>query len=345
MTVRIIQVGLGGWGQDWARSVVPKEKSVTPVAWVEMDAETLAQAQKRLHLPEENGFTSLEQALEHVEADAVLITASLPGHVSNAITALKAGKHVLMEKPFAPTLVEARQVVDLATSQDRVLMISQNYRYSPVVSKVTELVREQRLGPVSSVNLDFRRYANNSGTPDTNRHYRIWQPLLVDMSIHHFDLMRVILGQEPEEVICKTWNPSWSQFVEDASAAATITFDGGTVVNYRGSWISPGPQTNWGGEWHMECENGEIVWTARGEYPEQILLRPLGKNPQTIKIPEMEYIDRSGTLHAFAHAVLSGEPVESSGRDNLKTLALMFAAIESARSGLPVDIARTEISV
>ncbi len=343
MTVRLIQVGMGSWGKSWATRVVAQNKAVEPVAWVEIDAVALERARQQLSLPAERCFLSLDEALAQVDADAVLITASLPGHVPNATTALQADKHVLMEKPFAPAVSEARQLVALAEQHKRVLMISQNYRYAPAVRKVIDLVHEQVVGSIGSVNIDFRRNAN-AAPIETNRHYHIWEPLLADMAIHHFDLMRAVLGQEPRLIYCKTWNPSWSHFDEPPSATMTITFDAGTVVSYRGSWVSPGPQTNWSGDWRMEGERGELVWTSRGDQPDRVLLRPLNKRPRAVRLPELEHLDRAGSLQAFVQAVRSGEPPETSGRNNLNTLAFMFAAIEAARSGLPVEIARSEAS-
>lgn len=343
MAIRLIQVGLGGWGQNWFRDVVSRSKAVEVAAWVEIDANALADAQQRLNLPKERCFLQLEEALAAVDADAVLITASLPGHVPSARAALTAGKHVLVEKPFAPTLAEARDLVTLAEERQRILMVSQNYRFGSAVQKTRELVRQQVLGPVSSVEIDFRRSANN--VPVANhRHYQLWHPLLVDMSIHHFDLLRYILGQEPRQVMCTTWNPTWSNFVEPPAAALTIALDGGTVVSYRGSWISQGPMTNWSGEWRMDCEGGQIAWTGRGETPDKVHLRPSGKRLRAVKLPALEYVDRAGSLQAFAQAVESGEAPESSGRDNLKTLALMFAAIESAAHGSPVTLSDEVLS-
>ena len=65
------------------------------------------------------------------------------------------------------------------------------------------------MGAVGSVTVQFRKYANTAPRA-TNTHYRIRQPLLMDMSIHHYDLMRYVLGQEPRHVYCKAWNPAWS---------------------------------------------------------------------------------------------------------------------------------------
>jgi predicted dehydrogenase len=88
----------------------------------------------------------------------------------------------------------------------------------------------------------------------------------------------------------------------------------------------------------MECEQGEIIWTSRGELPEYVQVRPRGKRVRTIKLPDYPLTDRSGSLNAFVQAVQSGQEPETSGRDNLKTLALMYATIEAASSNRPVRL-------
>lgn len=337
MTIRIVQVGMGGWGRDWAAHIVPQVKEIEPVAWVDLDAPTLELARTRLSLPAECCFLSLEEALDKVQCDAVLITASLPGHVPNAVLALQAGKHVLMEKPFAPSVEEGRQVVELAERQGRTLMISQNYRFNPSVRAAVEAVREKIVGQVGFVSLDFRRYSN-SAPREGHRHYQLRHPLLLDMSIHHFDLMRLVLGEEARTVTCTGWNPPWSNFVEFPAASATITFASGTQLSYRGSWISTAPQTNWSGDWVMECEAGEISWTSRGEIPERVSVRPLWKRLRTLKLPEIQYLDRAGSLNAFANALINNTEPECSGRDNLHTIALMFAAIQAVETNQLVTL-------
>lgn len=340
MRLRLIQAGMGGWVQNWALNVLRPSDDVDVVGFVDADAATLAEARARLGLAPERCYTSFERALAEAKADAVLVTASLPGHIPLTRAALAAGKHVLLEKPFAPTLAEAREAVAAAEAAGRILMISQNYRFFPAPRAVAALVQAATLGPVGAVSVDFRRYAN-SAPVEGNRHYTIPHPLLIDMAIHHFDLMRLVLGREPREVVCQTWNPPWSNFANPAAAAMTVTFDGDVVVNYRGSWVSPSPATAWAGEWRMECARGELSWTSRsgGVDPlsaERVAVRPLGKRAQRVQLPALAHIGRAGILAAFVRAVRTGEEPETSGRDNLRTLALMAAAIQSAASGAPV---------
>src|SRR5712664_2820559 len=111
----------------------------------------------------------------------------------------------------------ARQLVELAAAKRKVLMVCQNYRFFPAARKVAQLVHEARLGKLHEVSIDFRRYSPGIGK-GRSRHHSEDQPLLVDMSIHHFDLLRLILDREPERIYCETWNPQWSGFSGPSAA-------------------------------------------------------------------------------------------------------------------------------
>src|SRR5215216_2113272 len=222
MSLRIVHVGLGGWGQDWEENALPRAKGIEPVAWVDADATTLTAARKRLALPADRCFPSLAAALDAVDAEAVLITTPVGAHVPVAIEAIAAGKPVLVEKPFAPTVAEARQAVEAAEARGLVLMVSQNYRFFPAPRAVADLIAGGEIGPVGAITVDFRR--NVTAATGSPRHLALAHPLLADMAIHHFDLMRMILGREPRSMSCQTWNPPWSPFAADAAATATVVF-------------------------------------------------------------------------------------------------------------------------
>ena len=105
--------------------------------------------------------------------------------------------------------------------------------------------------------------------------------------------------------------------------------------------MSPGPQTAWAGEWRIDCSGGEIAWTSRdnnGASVDRVTVRPLGKRARRLELPTHLPIDRAGRYRAFARSITTGEQPESSGRDNLGSIALTYAAIEAATTGLPVMI-------
>ena len=262
--LRIVQVGMGFWGRDWARMVVPEVPEVELVGCVDSDPEALALLQEEARVSPQLCFTSLDQALEATGPDAVLVTTTLAAHAPITRAALEAGLPVLCEKPFTDTLECAQELVDLAEAKRVTLMVSQNYRFFPAVRTVARLVHERALGDLYEVSIDFRR--NDPAPPNPpKRHHTEAHPLLVDMSIHHFDLLRLILAGEPLEVLCEASNPPWSGYQGPPMAVSAMLFDGGVAVSYRGSWISAGPETAWAGEWSMEFERGQLFWTSRGE--------------------------------------------------------------------------------
>ncbi len=340
MALRLVQVGMGGWGQDWAKNVLPNVPEIEVVAHVDAAAETLAAARKAVGFPEKRGFASLDAALAATDADAVLVTVPLAAHVDVALAALAAGKHVLVEKPFAPTLADAQRVVDAGDAAGLTLMVSQNYRNFPAPRAVAALIASGELGPVGAVHVDFRR--NYNKLPNNARYYAIPNPLLLDMAIHHFDLMRLTLGAEATHVFCRAWNPSYSDFADNATATATIDFPGGAVAIWRGSWISSGPPTVWGGEWRVECEGGEIVWVSRGDGgtpdSDRVTVRPLGGTERELDLAPTEPHGRAGVVTAFAAAIAAGTEPETSGRDNLGTLGIAEAAITSVGTGAIVPL-------
>jgi predicted dehydrogenase len=342
MTLRLIQLGLGGWGRNWVEEVTRATPGVEPVAWVEIDPGARAQAIEVLALPPDRVFATLEAAQAAVTADAALVTVQLAAHAAVTRQALEAGLHVLVEKPFTDSLEEACALAALAEQRQRALMVSQNYRWFPAPRLARELLREGAIGALVAGYLDFH-FLFGPGY----RSFALQEPLLSDMAIHHFDTLRFVLDDEPLEVTCQSWSEPDSPFKGRPAAIATIRFAKGPLVSYRGSWISRGPITPYGGHWRLDGTRGTIEFAFRGAFEQRekldrlTLYRP-GRRPEKPKLPAMAHKDRAGTLTAFARWIEQGEAPEavSGAEDNLKSLALMFAAIRSARQdGRPVSIA------
>ncbi len=341
--VRLLQVGLGPHGRNWARQVIPNIGEVELVAYVDKDRYALDALRAETDVPKERCFESLKEAIATTQPEAMLNTTALPAHVPLTTAALEAGLHVLVEKPFAPTVGEAEQLVEAARVRGLVLMVSQNYRFFPAPRAIAAMVHESALGKLYEISIDFRRYST-AGPHGRGRHHMEEQPLLVDMSIHHFDLLRLILSREPQRIYCEAWNPEWTSFTGPSVAVASIVFEGGVVVSYRGSWISAGPVTPWAGEWRMEFENGEVTWTSAADSDvtqDRVVVRTRDGDVRTVALTAMPRTGTWGTVTEFAEAIRAGREPETSGRHNVGTVALMEAAVESAARREPVTIHRT----
>lgn len=338
--LRLIQVGMGGWGRDWHRRVLTQTRNVNVVGFVEPLPAALEAFRRESGVEGSICHHSLPDALGQAGAEAVLVTASLPGHAYSIRSALEAGLHVLTEKPFVATIDEGRELVALAKKQKRVLMVSQNYRFFPAPRKVQEIVRSQRLGRLGVIHVDFRK---NHVAYHKSRlaHFGLPDPLLVDMAIHHFDLMRMLADSDALRIRCRSFNPPWSHYTHHAAADAAVEMKNGVVVNYRGSWVSPGPSTGWAGTWGLEFEKGFLRFDSRldetGEGDSLESLR--GSGPaKPVRLPATKKADRHGSLAAFVHAVRTGEQPETTGADNLGSLALTYGSVAAAASGGWEDI-------
>jgi predicted dehydrogenase len=342
--MKLIHVGLGNWGLDWEKHALPwVADTVERVAIVDEHEPTLARAQTTLALPDERCFASLDDAIAATDAELVLITAPMVAHVPLAIEALEAGRHVLVEKPFAGTVAEAQRAVATADRTGRTLMVSQNYRFYPAPRTAAKIVASGSLGAAGSVHVDFRRWSNDAEY-EMSRHYRFPHPLLFDMAIHHYDLMRMVLGQEAVEVYARDTSPSWSKFDEEAEALLIVTFANGQILSYRGSWVSSGDPTHWAGKWRMEFAGAELSWTSRagadiGAGGDIVQVRHRGAKPVTQPMEKLPLLGRSMGLRQLVGCIEAGAEPESSGRANLGTVAIMEAAVRSAESGRVEQVA------
>jgi predicted dehydrogenase len=342
MSLRLIQLGLGGWGRNWVEEITRAMPGVEPVAWVEIDPAARARAIELVPLPPERVFASLKEAQAAVPADAALVTVQLAAHAAVVREALEAGLHVLVEKPFTETFGEAQALVELARARGRVLMVNQNYRWFGAPRLARELLAKGAIGRLIACYLDFH-FLFGPGY----RGFELEEPLLSDMAIHHFDSLRFVLEDEPLNVVCRSWSEPGASFKGRPAAIATIRFAKGALVSYRGSWISRGPITPYGGNWRLDGTAGTIEFGFRGpgdqrENVDRLTLYRPGRRPERPKLPELPFKDRGGALSAFAGWIATGKPTDaiSSAEDNLKSLALMFAAIRSAKEdGRPVPIA------
>src|SRR2546423_6888298 len=106
------------------------------------------------------------------------------------------------------------------------------------------LVRQRELGELHGIGIDFRRDYSSPPKPRFRLHADP-QPMLVDMSIHHFDLLRLVLGREPDRLLCAAANAGIGGFAGPPTPATSLFFRD-VPVRYRASWIRTRAQTPWG---------------------------------------------------------------------------------------------------
>jgi predicted dehydrogenase len=342
--LRLIQVGVGGWGETWLqRSVASPTWDL--VAIVDRDPKALDAAIAAHNLNSKIAFRSIKDAAKSIAADAVLVVVPAAMHLAVAREAFEAGLHVLSEKPMADTMANAHRMVQAARESGKTLMVSQNYRFRRAALVVTEIMKAGWLGRVGHANVTFRKEIYFTKPPKPHE-FALYE-FIRDGGIHHLDQIRGLLLCEPRKVYGHAYNPTWSWFKEPPMVNAIIELEGGGVVEYFGSWTARGRQTTFDGDWYIECERGQIDFRENRVliHPEETWLTIqmdgfLERNGwMEAEIPMDTPEDRTYVLEEFGRCLNERRAPPTSGEDNLKSLALAFALRDSALHGEPKMIA------
>jgi len=260
-------------------------------------------------------------------ADAVLVTTPPATHHDVAATALRAGFPVLVEKPLATGMADARALVALADEAGQTLMVSQNYRYARLARAPREAISAGLVGTVLAVRIAFRRDTRTLFPPGEFR-YTMDHPLVLDMAIHHFDLVRAITGEEPVSVMARSWRVPDSPYLGDPTCAALIGLGSGATVTYDGDWATHGPETGWNGNWEILGSDGRLTWRD-----DQVHVHRWLGGPVLVPDPGGPADGRDGVLAEFAASLAEGRQPETSGADNLRSLGLILACVRSIELG------------
>ncbi len=333
--LRLIQAGVGGMGQAWWKGAITGHPDVDVAAIVDINPEPLNEAGDALGVPVDRRFNDLAQAIRAVQADAVLTVTPPAVHIKHAELAFANGLHLLTEKPIGGTLTEAVRMVQMADRADRLLMVAQNYRYSRAAQTLARLVREKPLGEIGHGQIDFYIPGDFRGSFREKMQY----PLLVDMAIHHLDLIRAITGRNIIGMTADTFRPKWSWYEHHPGLKMLMRLEGDMPFSYSGDWSARGHCTTWNGAWRLQCAQGCIEYTHEGKI---ILTRNEfwheGQQAEEVPLDEVPAEGQRALLDRFVEAVRTNTPPETNGRDNLWSFAAVSAGVLSAEEGRSVNV-------
>jgi predicted dehydrogenase len=327
--LRLIQVGAGGMGKAWLRTI-KANPDVELVGLVDLDLE-LAEAAAKDH-----GFDSLAigrtvtEVASNSRPDAVINVTVPVAHHAVSTESLFLGLPVLSEKPAAPTVAEALSIAASAEAAGQLLMVSQSRRYYRNLVAYKAAIGQ--LGDVAVLTNQFFKGVHFPGFRETMDF-----PLLIDMAIHPFDVARYLLDADPVSVYADSFNPPWSWFAGDAAASVTFEFAGGARFLYSGSWVANGVETSWNGDWRASTAAGTALWDGEGvpriaSNTENESAHEFAAGPE---IPE----EIAGSLAEFVRVLRSGEEPSGEIHSNVHSLAMVEAAVLSATTGQRVLIA------
>lgn len=324
---RIVQVGVGGMGQVWT-ALVAESSYWEASAYVDNSKSNLMAAATRHGMPKPRCFRDVQSALQSVEADALLDVTPQQFRKEVCLAAFGSGLDVLCEKPLADTMSNALDLVRAAEAAGCTLMVAQNYRYQAIMQTARRFIAQGRLGAVGYVGVSFHKGPHFGGYRE-----EMVYPLLLDMSIHHFDLLRFLLDADVVAVQGQSSSAPWNWNRGDATLMAQLEMSTGVVVNYLGSWVSTGWETDWNAHWRIEGSKGVLM--IEGE-----VLYFSDKAGHRRKVPLIKYplSHQACLLDLFAKSLDKGTMPETSGINNLNSLGTTHAMVRAVEEQRRVSV-------
>jgi predicted dehydrogenase len=338
--MNVVLVGCGAMSKAWLVAV-SQAAELNIVGLVDLDADRARARAREFDLAGAVIGTNLDAVLEQTRPEAVFDVVVPAARRDVAFSAFAHHCHLLTEKPLADSLDNARAIIAAARHANRIHAIVQNRRYVANVRRIRRFLDSGAIGAPTSIHADFFVAPHFGGFREDMRHV-----LLIDMAIHTFDAARYMVNGEPRRAYGQEWEPSNSWYRQGSSAAAIFEFANGPVFTYRGSWCADGFRTSWESAWRIVGERGSLLWDGFEDLRAEVV-RPIREGMfdrvEPITVPPLDPIDRVGghlgVIQDFVRAVKTGTEPETHGSDNIKSLAMVFGAIESAETGGPVEIA------
>jgi predicted dehydrogenase len=337
-TLSAVLVGCGGMSRAWL-SAADERADLEIVGLVDIDKKNARRRAEEYRLGNALIGDDLKAVLNEVNPDVVFDVTIPAAHTNVTVTALRHGCHVLGEKPLSDSMANARRSLRAAEKADKIYAVIQNRRYTPHIRRLRRLLAKKPLGQLTTVNCDFYIGAHFGGFRDRMEHV-----LLLDMAIHTFDQARLITGADPVSVYCQEWNPAGSWYDHDASAICIFEMSDGLIFTYRGSWCAEGLNTSWECDWRIVGTKGSATWDGGEGIRAQAVKKGGGfhSDMRELAVPDLSTRDRvgghAGLIDEFVSCVRSGRTPETVCTDNVKSLAMVFAAIESAQKGKKVPV-------
>jgi UDP-N-acetylglucosamine 3-dehydrogenase len=306
-------IGAGFWGKNHAR--IFKELEETELlAFYDINAERAKSAAEQFGV---KAYTSIGKLLKRRDIEAVSICVWSVNLAKETLTALKSGKHVLVEKPMATNVKQAKKLLETAEEKGLYLTVGFLMRFIPGIQYMKNAIEDKTIG-----NLVCATAKRVSEWPE-----RIGDVGVVkDTAIHDIDIMRYLFGEEPIAVYAKTGSMKYTKFEDYAQIM--LTFEGGKSAFIESNWLTP-------------YKTRSLVVTGsraimKLDYITQDLTIEDAKETRQPRYLWQEPLKLE--LKHFANCVLKKEKPIITGVDGLKALQIADAALKSSAIGKAVKL-------
>lgn len=342
-TKKGILIGCGGFGAHWCQfplTYLKEHSRAELVAAVDVQAEALKHPQEQLGLAAERCYTDLRTALQaHAgEADFAIVVVPPAYHEAVIDAVLEYPLDILSEKPIADTMEATVRIYQKVRAAGRKMSVDMSHRADHDKQSLEHHIKSGDYGRLDYLvgrnTWDLRKF------PDWGAfRYKIPNTLLIEGTVHHFDIVRALAGANARTVHAVTWNPPWTDFEGDCNGLILMEMENGVRVFYEGALANASELNGWGQDyWRAECEGGTLELSERqlrvvrggqwGDGRSCVERKLEAGGPWGVTLNALQFVEW-----------LEGGPAPMTHlEDNLQCCALLFAAIESAETKQVVDV-------
>ncbi|MGI6465623.1 MAG: Gfo/Idh/MocA family oxidoreductase [Methanobacterium sp.] len=311
--VNVGVVGVGAMGHNHVR-VYTRLKNANLLAVSDLMKGTLAEVSKKYNTV---GFVDYDNVLKMPEIDAVSVCVPTTYHYEVVMSAIEQGKHVLVEKPIAFTLKEAKDMVKAARKQGVKLATGHVERFNPAVLEAKKLLREKLIGEVVSVS------AKRVG-PFPPRIKDVG--VTIDLAIHEVDVMTYLMDSPVSKVYAHVGSRLEKCEYED-HAEIMMEFYNNAIGMLEVNWLTPYKKRQ------LEVTGTDGIISL--DYIDQTV-EIFGKNARNVRVPHREPLMEE--LNSFLNAILLDEKPKITGEDGIHALKTVLASMKSAKEKTPIKI-------
>jgi predicted dehydrogenase len=345
--VGMIGIGVIGCGSISIRRHIPEYDSREDCRLVGYYDPIVERAQKMADQYGGKVFETLEDLLGDKDIDAVSVCTSNKYHAPVTLAALKAGKHVLCEKPMATSAEAAQAMIDTARKEGKFLMIGHNQRLAPAHIRAREILQTGELGRILTFRTTFGHGGPEYWSQDMGRHTWFFKyddafiGAMGDLGVHKADLIRWLIQDEIVEAkayvttLDKT-NDKDEPIEVDDNAVCVLKSEKGIYGTLTASWTYYGAEDN---STVLYCSNGVMKIYDNPEFPIEVTKKNREKVFYKVgKIQTNDNQSGSGVIDMFADAINNGKEPEISGEEGFAALRIVLACLESAKTGREVIV-------
>lgn len=339
-TIKLGLIGAGGIAQAHCNAIagIDGAEIIAVSDIVKANAERTA---SRWNI--KNVFTDYNEMLKMDEIEAVLVCTPTAVHMAPTVAALRAGKHVLCEKPMEATLAAATEMVRAAHETNKILMVALKLRFTPQVRKAKEIIDAGTLGEIYYAETVADRRRGNPGGSFI-RKATAGLGASADIGVYALDTALYLMGHPKPIAVSgitsnylsthNTWNPALRETEVEDFACGWVLFDNGARLVFKTCWCMN--MDSLGGTIFLGTKAGLRIGVGEVRGPQEgvVVYRDEFGEPITINVPVGGHVDVfRAEDSAFIEAVREGKPSPIDPDGVLLTNVIIQGVIDSANSG------------